>query len=101
MTVSTDGIQALGGSATATGNAEISANGGSVTISPEGVITAHGGSVQVRLHQVAHQQQTSVGPVEMTDGYESDEEKRVFIADEIDESEEVSSSPSPRVLAWL
>lgn len=37
---------------------------------------------------------TSVGRVEMTDGYESDEHPRIFLQEEVDESEEASSSSS-------
>jgi hypothetical protein len=78
------------------------AAGGTISLGPQS-ITATGGSATAPLsvpplpappHQPTSSPATSVGRVEMTDGYESEEQPRIFLEEEVDSSEEASSSSS-------
>lgn len=79
------------------------AAGGTVSTRGPQSITATGGSATAPLsdpplpsspHQPSSSPPTSVGRVEMTDGYESEEQPRIFLEEEVDSSEEASSSSS-------
>ena len=62
-------------------------------------MTVIGGTAQVQapFRHTPPPQETSVGRVEITDGYKHDEVPRIFTADEVDEGDEASSSEDEEV----